>query len=381
MRRRGCDSRRALQSELYGGRVSGAVESPKLDGSGQHRHAVPFGGTCAVAARLPRKKSAMGATPFASTNFRVMIRLADCNPVVVKPCRKTTSGALPPSPTNSTRKRNSRLACLSSRRQRGQHPSGSPFRGHEEDSNPPGLGPGDTRGRTEVPDHFLPVAQPQSGALLRRGLQVRVLPWRLSQFHRGITGVRRSVKARGRGANPRDGANGVQVDISWRHSSRKRDLVATRGGSITRGLRHFFKTNQRKKTTHDHHAAGDRRTHSDSPMANRSIRRPRAGKPTTSFARSSSPKQSPAKGAGFVFRENAPPLLDRIARPPTPCERCGPSFCSSIAEPSTDNRQTTERYRAEGPISARKLSSGERLSEAQEGTVRLRHEPPVALEV
>ena len=30
------------------------------------------GGTCAVAARLPRKKSAMGATPFASTNSRVM---------------------------------------------------------------------------------------------------------------------------------------------------------------------------------------------------------------------------------------------------------------------------------------------------------------------
>jgi hypothetical protein len=190
------------------------------------------GGTCAVAARLPRKKSAMGATPFASTNSRVMIRLADCNPVVVKQCRKTTSGALPPSPTNSTRKRNSRLACLSSRRQRGQHPSGSPFRGHEEDSNPPGLGPGDTRGRTEVPDHSLPVAQPQSGALLRRGLQVRILPGRplfihlvyprfceARKLHRGITGVRRSVKARGRGANPRDGANGVQADTSWRHSS------------------------------------------------------------------------------------------------------------------------------------------------------------------
>src|SRR6266516_6629865 len=41
----------------------------------------------------------------------------------------------------------------SSRRQpRLQSGSGSPFCGHEEDSNPPGLGPGDTRGRTEVPD-------------------------------------------------------------------------------------------------------------------------------------------------------------------------------------------------------------------------------------
>ena len=28
------------------------------------------------------------------------------------------------------------------------------FFGREEDSNPPGLGPGDTRGRTEAPDHF-----------------------------------------------------------------------------------------------------------------------------------------------------------------------------------------------------------------------------------
>ena len=34
------------------------------------------------------------------------------------------------------------------------------FFGREEDSNPPGLGPGDTRGRTEVPDQIkLPVAQ------------------------------------------------------------------------------------------------------------------------------------------------------------------------------------------------------------------------------
>ena len=29
------------------------------------------------------------------------------------------------------------------------------FLGHEEDSNPPGLGPGDTRGSTEMPDHFI----------------------------------------------------------------------------------------------------------------------------------------------------------------------------------------------------------------------------------
>ena len=86
---------------------------------------------------------------------RVMIRPAVRKTAVSKEGRKTTSGALPPSPTNrAIRKRNSRLACLSSRRQRGQHPSGSPFCGHEEDSNPPGLGPGDTRGRTEVPDHF-----------------------------------------------------------------------------------------------------------------------------------------------------------------------------------------------------------------------------------
>ena len=32
--------------------------------------------------------------------------------------------------------------------------TGGAFLGREEDSNPPGLGPGDTRGRTEAPDHF-----------------------------------------------------------------------------------------------------------------------------------------------------------------------------------------------------------------------------------
>src|ERR1041384_26760 len=102
MRRRGCDSRRALQ-------FLSSIFHP--------RSSVFTGGTCAVAARLPRKKSAMGATPFASTNSRkgvwgdgvlggngghpkrnapfshhpitpnssrVMIRRVGCNPAVVK---------------------------------------------------------------------------------------------------------------------------------------------------------------------------------------------------------------------------------------------------------------------------------------------------------
>jgi len=47
----------------------------------------------------------------------VMFRSAVCRTVVSKQGRKTTSGALPPPPTSSaTRKRNSRLACLSSGR-------------------------------------------------------------------------------------------------------------------------------------------------------------------------------------------------------------------------------------------------------------------------
>lgn len=107
----------------------------------------------------------------------------------------------------------------------------------------------------------------QNAELLTRRLQVEVLPGRPITFHRGITVVHRPVKARGRGANPRDGANGVQVDISWRHSSRKRDPVNPEAGAL------------------------------------------------------------PADSANFA------------------------SFCSSRAEQPTDNRQITERYRAEGPIS------------------------------
>jgi len=48
--------------------------------------------------------------------YRVMLRPAVCRTAVVKQGRKTTGGALPPSPTSSTRKRNSRLAALSKRR-------------------------------------------------------------------------------------------------------------------------------------------------------------------------------------------------------------------------------------------------------------------------
>ncbi len=58
-------------------------------------------------------------------------------------------------------RRNSRLACLSGKRQRGQHPSRPPpIIGHEEDRNPLGLGPRDTRSITGVPDHF-PDTSPQ----------------------------------------------------------------------------------------------------------------------------------------------------------------------------------------------------------------------------
>ena len=46
-------------------------------------------------------------------------------------------------------------ARLSSGRLREQRPSAPPFFfGYEEERNPPGLGPGDTRSITEVPDHF-----------------------------------------------------------------------------------------------------------------------------------------------------------------------------------------------------------------------------------
>ena len=117
MRRRGCDSRRALHFPNTRRAPACAVESPKLNRVGAAPTRRAIGGTCAVAARLPRKKSAMGATPFASTNSRkrgcwdngvlggngrpanpishfpsphfpnssrVMIRRVGCNPAVVK---------------------------------------------------------------------------------------------------------------------------------------------------------------------------------------------------------------------------------------------------------------------------------------------------------
>ena len=49
----------------------------------------------------------------------------------------------------------------------------------EEDSNPPRLGRGDTRGSTEARDHFIeaPVAEQTTGAHLLNGMtQVRFLP-------------------------------------------------------------------------------------------------------------------------------------------------------------------------------------------------------------
>jgi len=134
-----------------------AVESPKLNevGAAPTHRANSRGHMCRSGETVSQSVCG-GCNSHCLHQFaRAMIRPAVCRTAVIKKGRKTTSGALPPSPTSSaTRKRNSRLACLSSRRQRGQHPSGSPFIGHEEDSNPPGLGPGDTRGRTEVSDHF-----------------------------------------------------------------------------------------------------------------------------------------------------------------------------------------------------------------------------------
>src|ERR1043166_5748874 len=120
MRRRGCDSRRALQFAGWGDGVVGFWSDELIRLSHPPSTPTPhflLGGTCAVAARLPRKKSAMGATPFASTNSRkrggwdngvlggngrpanpishfpsphfpnssrVMIRRVGCNPAVVK---------------------------------------------------------------------------------------------------------------------------------------------------------------------------------------------------------------------------------------------------------------------------------------------------------
>lgn len=198
-----------------------------------------------------------------------MIRPAVCRTAVIKEGRKTTSGALPPSPTTSaTRKRNSRLVPKAFGKTAGAAPVRVAIIGHEEESNPRRLGRRDTRGSTGVPDQFQTPrsSNTQNAELLTRRLQVEVLPGRPITFHRGITVVHRPVKARGRGANPRDGAIGVQVDISWRHSSRKRDPVNPEAGAL------------------------------------------------------------PADSANFV------------------------SFRSSRAERSVDNRQITERYRAEGPI-------------------------------
>ena len=167
MRRRGCDSRRAHQPSPAGFGLAGqflirwapacAVGSPKPNAVGAApTHRANSRGHMCRSGETVSQSVCDGCNSHCLHQFtRVMIRPAVCRTAVIKKGRKTTSGALPPSPTSSaTRKRNSRLACLSSRRQRGQHPSGSPFIGHEEDSNPPGLGPGDTRGSTEVPDQF-----------------------------------------------------------------------------------------------------------------------------------------------------------------------------------------------------------------------------------
>ena len=85
---------------------------------GRHQHAVPVWGHMCRSGETALQAVCGGCNSHCLHQFiRVMFRPAVCRTAVSKHGRKTTSGALPPSPTSfETRKRNSRLACLSSRR-------------------------------------------------------------------------------------------------------------------------------------------------------------------------------------------------------------------------------------------------------------------------
>ena len=118
-RRCGCDSRRALQFQIYGVRQLAQLSLQNSIRLGRHQHAVPVWGHMCRSGETALQAVSGGCNSHCLHQFeptRVMFRSAVCRTVVSKQGRKTTSGALPPSPTITTRKRNSRLACLSSRR-------------------------------------------------------------------------------------------------------------------------------------------------------------------------------------------------------------------------------------------------------------------------
>ena len=119
-RRCGCDSRRALQSKNYGVRQLAQSSLQNSMWLGRHQHAVPVWGHMCRSGETALQAVCGGCNSHCLHQFdlpRVMLRSAVCRTVVSKQGRKTTSGALPPSPTSfTTRKRNSRLACLSSGR-------------------------------------------------------------------------------------------------------------------------------------------------------------------------------------------------------------------------------------------------------------------------
>ena len=113
MRRRGCDSRRAHQPSPAGFGLAGqflirwapacAVESPKLNevGAAPTHRANSRGHMCRSGETVSQSVCG-GCNSHCLHQFtRAMIRPAVCRTAVIKEGRKTTSGALPPSPTSS----------------------------------------------------------------------------------------------------------------------------------------------------------------------------------------------------------------------------------------------------------------------------------------
>ena len=127
---------------------------------------------------------------------------------------RTSVGALPTQPTISWPVSSAtKSSRLSSGRSREQCPHRPPFQhdtivsAREEDSNPPRLGRGDTRGSTEARDHFIqaPVAEQTTGIRLLNGTtQVQLLPGAPFLSTHRVCGP--PVKRCELGAMPRGGA-------------------------------------------------------------------------------------------------------------------------------------------------------------------------------
>jgi hypothetical protein len=229
----------------------------------------------------------------------------------------------------------------------------------EEDSNPPRLGRGDTRGSTEARDHFsnlLPWPNISGTCLLSGFMQARILPGapQILSTHR-VCGP--PVKRCELGAMPRGGAtfsegarpdgrgsclehsrtfHGVQGSSPWRsatspsfptpawcNSSMADSLSADLGALPSAGAIFLFLR----------------------PIAQKESGRPTPGRPwsiTTSGDHFLS--------RSIVQKQNGRPTSDRLGSVTPSSDQFSFTLCSSKAEPSPDKRETVARYHAEGPF-------------------------------